>query len=95
MDKTNKGKKIPGLYILLEDFQGFTEIKNSQNGKLLLVLPFLMPFLNRVIFVCASSLHIENFSKDVDQEPYFLTQWPFVTCCYSRRTYNALPGIIQ
>jgi hypothetical protein len=67
---TNKGRKIPGLYVLLEDFQGFTETKNSQNGKLVLVLPLLI----RVLFVCASSLHIKNFSKDVDQEPIFLTE---------------------
>jgi hypothetical protein len=67
---TNKGKKIPGLYVLLEDFQGFTEIKNSQNGKLLLVLPFLI----RVLFVCASSLHIKTSAKIFDQEPIFLTQ---------------------
>jgi hypothetical protein len=40
-----------------------------RNGKLLLVLPLL---IRR--FSCASALHIENFSKDVDQEPYFLTQ---------------------
>jgi hypothetical protein len=25
-------------------------------------------------FSCASALHIQNFSKDVDQEPYFLKQ---------------------
>jgi hypothetical protein len=40
-----------------------------RNGKLILVLPFL---IRR--FSCPSALHIENFSKDVDQEPYFLTQ---------------------
>jgi hypothetical protein len=40
-----------------------------RNGKLLLVLPLL---IRR--FSCASDLHIENFSEDVDQEPCFLTQ---------------------
>ncbi len=37
------------------------------------------------VFFLHSALHVENFNKDVDQEPYFLTQWPFVTC-YPRRT---------
>ncbi len=45
---------------------GPTEFRND---KLLLVLPLL---IRR--FSCASALHIENFSEDVDQEPYFLTQ---------------------
>jgi hypothetical protein len=40
-----------------------------RNGNLLLVLPSLIR-----PFSCASALHIENLSKDVDQEPYFLTQ---------------------
>jgi hypothetical protein len=40
-----------------------------RNGKLLLVLLLLIRS-----FSCASALHIENFSEDVDQEPYFLTQ---------------------
>jgi hypothetical protein len=26
------------------------------------------------VFSCASALHVENLSKDVDQKPYFLTQ---------------------
>jgi hypothetical protein len=45
---------------------GPTELRN---GKLLRVLPFLIR-----PFSCASALHIENFRKDVDQEPYFLTR---------------------
>ncbi len=40
-----------------------------RNGKLLLVLPLLIPR-----FSWASALHIENFSKNLAQEPYFLTQ---------------------
>jgi hypothetical protein len=40
-----------------------------RNGKSLLVLPLLI-----TRFSMASALHIDNFSKDVAQEPYFLTQ---------------------
>jgi hypothetical protein len=40
-----------------------------RNGNLLLVLPLLIRS-----FSCASALHIENFSEDVDEEAYFLTQ---------------------